>query len=89
MQEALERERQRLDQRVAQVAEEQRSLLLTTVEAQQKELERLEGRMPRVKLRFWHLRYQCKLCREGKTEDTGKWTCPKCYFVQFNIPEDL
>ena len=34
MQEALEKERQRLDQRVAQEAEEQRSLLLTTIEAQ-------------------------------------------------------
>lgn len=87
MQGALEREREQLNERIAKEKEEQNTLHMTTVQALRERLQRLEGRTPRVKLRFWHLRYQCKLCKDGKTEEEGTWTCPKCGFVQVNVDE--
>ena len=87
MQDALQRERQQLDQKMANEKENQRKLHMDTVQALQERLNQLEGRIPRVERRFWHLRYQCKLCRNGKTEEMGSWTCPKCGFVQVNVED--
>lgn len=84
MQAALKREREQLEEKMANEKKDQQKLHMDAVQALQTRLQSLEGRIPHVKIRFWHFRYQCKLCKDGKTEEEGLWTCPRCGFVQIN-----
>ena len=87
MQEALMRERKQLEEKMAKEKDDRRRLHMSTVQALKDRLQSLESRTPHVKLRSWHLRYQCKLCRDGKTEQVGSWTCHQCGFIQINDPD--
>ncbi|KAL9036643.1 MAG: hypothetical protein Q9180_004180 [Flavoplaca navasiana] len=86
MQKALEAERELLDKRMAERVEEQRQLHMTTSEALQMRIQKLEKAqvISQVKLGFWHASWRCQICK-GKTEDKGLWTCPHCDHVQQNI----
>ena len=74
LQEALRIESQKMQQIMAKEKEDQNKLHMDTVEAMQRPLIALEGRTPRVKRRFWHLRYQCQYARTAKprTMDCGR-----------------
>ena len=99
MQEALEVERRRLEERMAEREEEQRQLHMTINEALQLRLSKLEqfkqmfrvfqSEFPKedkfkVKQGFWHLSWRCQVCKK-KSEDEGRWMCPDCGHVQENI----
>lgn len=36
-------------------------------------------------LRFWHLRWRCLQCEEGKTDFKGEWECALCGYEQNNV----
>ena len=88
MQEALEKERQKIDKRIAEREKEQRELHMGFVQALQNRIQRLESEshkrgIPFVKQGLWHLSWKCLACKT-KTDDEGKWTCPACKFIQWN-----
>lgn len=90
MQEALKKERERLEKRIAIKEEEQRILHLTEVEALNKRFEDLQRSVKEMngayinKQGFWHTTWKCLLCKT-KTEKEGQWTCPNCRCAHRNV----
>ena len=93
MQDALEKERKRLEKAIEEKEKERRTLHLDEMEALQKRIEDLQQSVQKKDaqaprhinyLQFWHTRWKCIVCRR-KTSQVGRWTCPYCNVKHMNV----
>ena len=89
MQEAIEQERERLENKIVQQEEERRTLHLDEMGALKKRIEELQQSVKEKdpiyinKRGFWHHSWRCLGCMT-KTYKDGKWTCPYCKVKHLN-----
>ena len=98
MQDALRKERKRLEKVIEEKEKERRTLHLDELGAMKKRIEELEQttkqqsvkkkntEAPRYKNRqgFWHTCWKCLVCRR-RTTKSGKWTCRHCETKHLNV----
>ena len=98
MQDALRKERKRLEKVIEEKEKERRTLHLDELGAMKKRIEELEQttkqqsvkkkntEAPRYKNRqgFWHTCWKCLVCRR-RTSKSGKWTCSHCQTKHLNV----